>query len=74
MKDIVWTATVDSNMWRVDVVRKSDYRADLEVYRVSDETLVHSEEVGLSYQAIFGPDVADVAEWQSIAIEVIDSQ
>ena len=74
MREIVWTATVDSNTWRVDVVRKSDYLADLQVYRVSDETMVHEEEVGLSYQAVFGPDMADVALWQDTAIAVIDAQ
>jgi hypothetical protein len=74
MRDIVWTATVDSNKWRVDVVRKTDYTADLQVYRVDDETMVHEEEVGLSYRALFGPDIADAALWQDIAIAVIDAQ
>lgn len=73
-RDVVWTATVDQNSWRVDVVRTGNYEANLEIYRVSDESLVHSEPVGLMFQAMFGPDVADVASWQERAIEVIDSQ
>lgn len=74
MRDVVWTATVDGNTWRVDVVQKGAYNADLEIYRLPDETLVHREEVGLSYQAMFGPDALDVAYWQDRAIEVIDEQ
>ena len=73
-RDIVWTATVDDNTWRVDVVRRGQYEADLEIYRVADESLVHSEPVGLSYQALFGPDIDDVVQWQNRAIEIIDSQ
>jgi hypothetical protein len=74
MREIVWTATIDDNAWRVDVVRIDDYRADLQVYRVVDEELVHTEPVGLSYRAMFGPDADDVYTWQNIAIEVVDSQ
>jgi hypothetical protein len=28
--------------------------------------------VTLSFDALFGPDVADVAEWQAIAMEIVD--
>jgi hypothetical protein len=33
---------------------------------------IHREVVGLSYGAIFGPDVTDVSEWQRIAVEFVD--
>lgn len=33
--------------------------------------LMHTE-VGLSYGAMFGPDVADVALWEDMVIKVID--
>lgn len=74
MRDVVWTATVDDNTWRIDVVRTDDYRANLEIYRVDGDELVHTEQVGLTYQAMFGPDVDDVAQWQHRSLEVIDSQ
>lgn len=74
MSDIVWEATVDGNTWKAQVVRTGDYTGTLEVYRVDGNDLIHSESVGLSYQAIFGPDVEDVAEWQVKALDVIDAQ
>lgn len=74
MTDIVWGATVDSETWKAQVVRTGDYTGTLEVYRMADDEKVFSQDVSLSYQALFGPDMGDVAEWQEIAINFIDSQ
>jgi hypothetical protein len=46
--------------------------ADLSgVLRWSDNIL-HRQLVGLMYDAVFGPDVADVSAWKQIAIEFVD--
>lgn len=70
----VWHNTVDQGTWDVRVERISAYRGVLIIKRADTDQEIHREEVGLSYQAIFGPDVDDVAAWQDRAIEVIDSQ
>ena len=68
----VWENTVDEGAWRCKVERTGDYTGVLTVVRVSDEEEILREEVGLSYQAIFGPDVDDVALWQTMCIQAID--
>jgi hypothetical protein len=68
----VWEGTVDDQTWEVKVVRVSDYRGTLTVTRISDQKEILREEVGLAYQAIFGPDVDDLNMWQVMSIEAID--
>lgn len=74
MTDIIWWSTVDNNTWKVQVVRSGDYTGTLEIYRVENNKKMFSQDVHLAYRALFGPDVADVSEWQRIAIDFIDSQ
>lgn len=73
-RQIVWDNTVDNGTWRVWVERTDNYKGVLLVERISTGERVLEEEVGLAYQAIFGPDVADVNQWQNKAIEVIDAE
>jgi len=68
---VIWQNTVDHGKWRVRVIRSGPYTGILQIRR--DDKLVHVEGVGLAYGALFGPDIADVEEWQERAIEVIDS-
>jgi hypothetical protein len=71
---VVWHQTVDRNVWWAKVTRVDNYKGRLQVGRVSDDEIILDEEVGLAYQAIFGPDVDDVALWQEKTIEAIDSR
>lgn len=73
MADIVWSGTVDDGTWLAQVVRTAEYEGRLTVTRVSDNEVILDELVGLSYMALFGPDVSDVVEWQDKAIEAIDN-
>ena len=71
--NLVWWARLDDR-WQIEVQRTADYLATLCVFDHADnDVLVHSESVGLSYGAIFGPDVADVALWQDKALAYVDS-
>jgi hypothetical protein len=70
--DYVWGGTVDNNKYLAVVSRTGPHTGVLSVYQQSDDHLVHTVTVGLSYDAIFGPDAADVAEWQSLTIETVD--
>jgi hypothetical protein len=70
----IWESTVDDNTWQVKVVDKGAYKGELQVIRVADQELVHSQPVAVSFDAIFGPDIGDVNLWAEIALQVIDSQ
>lgn len=72
MTDIVWRSTIDQGTYEAKVERLGDYAGNLIVTVVSTNEVLLEEEVLLAYQAIFGPDVGDVAAWQDKAITVID--
>jgi hypothetical protein len=69
MEDIVWKSTLDGR-YEVIVTRTGDYMGDLSIS--NENKVLFSQPVGLSYGAIFGPDIDDVASWQEIAINFID--
>ena len=70
---IVWWSRLD-NRYQVEVRRVDERAAILRIFdHTRSDHLIHEESVGLSYGAIFGPDVADVAEWQERAMRVVDS-
>lgn len=74
MGEIVWFETVDRGAWSAHVERVAGHEREgiLVITDNSNEQIVHSEIVSLSYGAVFGPDVEDVMFWQERAIEVID--
>jgi hypothetical protein len=69
----IWEDTVDNETWKVQVVDKGSYKGELQIIRLADDELVHSEPVAVSFDAIFGPYYRDVMQWQDRAIEVIDT-
>jgi hypothetical protein len=71
---VVWENTVDNQTWRVWVERISSYKGRLQVAHMDTDEVILNKEVGLAYQAIFGPDVADVALWEDLAVKAIDAQ
>jgi hypothetical protein len=73
LNDYAWDQTVDNGRFRCTVEQTGDgYQGTLKVVVVSTGDVLLQEEVGVSYAARFGPDVADVAEWQEKSIQVID--
>ena len=70
-KAVVWRSKLDGK-YDVYVERTGEYTGVL-VVTVGEEIL-HSEEVGLAYGALFGPDVDDVADWQETAVRVVDNR
>lgn len=44
----------------------------LTLYDSDGKTVLLQQEVGLSYGAIFGPDIADAQLWQKMGIDFID--
>jgi hypothetical protein len=70
-EDVIWESLLDGR-YKVMVTRTGPYRGEWCI-RFGDQVL-DRQNVGLSYGALFGPDVDDVANWQERAIEFIDAQ
>ena len=60
-------------VYQCKVVRLSDYKGLLTVHRESDNKEILSRDVGLSYGALFGPDIGDVSDWHDIILKTIDN-
>jgi hypothetical protein len=68
---IIWASTLD-NRYEVQVVRLAPYIGKLTIRDDGEE--IFSQQIGLSYGAVFGPDVSDIAGWQKIAANFIDNK
>ncbi len=66
---IVWSATLDDR-YIVKVRRTAPYQGELTI--TDGEQTIHRQQVGLMFDALFGPDVDDVLTFQSIAIRFVD--
>lgn len=71
-EDLVWSASVDDGTYTVQVMRVEEYNATITVKHLASDTTILEQQVGLSYGAIFGPDVSDVAAWQVMSLDAID--
>lgn len=71
-EDLIWHNTVDNGTWDCRVVDAGPGRGTLYVTRVETGGVILEQQVTLSYGAMFGPDVADVQEWEARCIEAID--
>lgn len=67
----VWTATVDGR-YECRVLRTESYRGELLVRDKATGEERTIKPVTLSFDALFGPDVMDVADWQDAALTFID--
>jgi hypothetical protein len=65
----VWSSMLDGK-YMVKVIRIEPYRGELTV--AEGDNVLHREDVLLSFDALFGPDVADVASWQEAAMTFVD--
>lgn len=65
----VWSSELDGK-YMVKVTRIAPYRGELTI--AEGNNVLHREDVLLSFDALFGPDVADVASWQESAIAFVD--
>lgn len=68
-EDVVWRSLLDKR-YTVRVIRTGPYRGELSI--CDGEQLLHRQNVGLSYDALFGPDAGDVAEWRHLAVAFVD--
>ena len=69
-----WDQTVDNGRFRCWVTQDEDgYSGVLHVEEVPNGIPLLEEKVGISYAARFGPDVADVSDWEAKSISAIDA-
>lgn len=72
-EQIIWEAGLDSK-FQCKVVRTTDGKGTLTVVEEATGRVLLNTRVPLSYGAMFGPDVDDVAYWREMCIEAVDSQ
>jgi hypothetical protein len=71
---VVWLAKLDSR-FLCEVVRTEGYEGKLCVFdNERGLQCVFEEKVGLSYNAQFGPDVADTALWEDMVLNYVDNK
>lgn len=69
-EDTVWQSILNDR-YAVKVTRTGLYRAVLTVSR--GDSVVHTEQTGIRYDAIFGPFADEIAEWRAAATKFLDS-
>ncbi len=71
-RQVVWQATLDDR-YDCRVERTGERQGELIVEDTRGERLVLlTQTVSLSYGAVFGPDIADVQEWEALCEKVVD--
>lgn len=68
--ELVWKTVLDER-YEVEVVRTSQITGTLTV-KDRDGSLMLSENTHLSYGAAFGPDIGDVEDWITKAVNLVD--
>lgn len=68
----IYDGTIDNKTYRLTVKRTEPYKGRMIVSVEESGKILLDKEVVLSYDALLGPDVADLDAWQTEAIEVID--
>jgi hypothetical protein len=71
MNEIVWNTKLDGR-FEVVVTRTVPYQGELTISE--NDQVIFRQPVGLMYDAMFGPDMADVSEWKHISVTFVDSQ
>lgn len=70
----IWQAELDG-YYDVRVLRIAGlYQGILKVTDTRDGSVLLEETVAVSYGAVFGPDMADVADWQDRAVQAVDTR
>jgi len=68
----LWESNADNGKYEAFVDRTAPYKGKLTLRRVADDTVLLEREVGLDYDAKFGPDIANVNAWMDICSDKLD--
>lgn len=72
LSENAWSAILDGR-YKIEVQRTEPYQGVLCVWDgKNNDKLMLEQVVGISYNAQFGPDVADLSMWQDTACKLID--
>ena len=72
-ENLVWWSRLDGK-YQIEVQRTGEYSAELVIYdHLDKDKELMREKVSLSYGAKFGPDTADVEDWQKKGVEFVDN-
>jgi len=69
MTNIVWESKLD-DIYNCKVSRSEPYQGVLTIEK--DGNVLFTKDVSLMYDAIFGPDVSDLAEWEDLCVNFVD--
>lgn len=73
-ESVVWRSQLDDR-YLIEVVRTGERTANLRVFdHTNNDAVLLTEDVGLSYGAVFGPDVEDVSDWKDRVLRLIDGE
>jgi hypothetical protein len=69
---LIWVAILDRR-FKCEVQRTGTRQANLFIFdSKNNDNMIYESRVPLSYDAKFGPDISDVAEWQDMCAKVVD--
>jgi hypothetical protein len=68
-EDLVLSTVLDVR-YAIEVRRLRPYRGELTI--TEGDRILFRKEVGLSYDALFGPDIGDVDNWEEEALRFVD--
>lgn len=71
--EIVWENIIDQGKFHAKVIRLRPYVGELIILHIEDNVTLLRKDVGLDYDAVFGPDVSDLYAWQQSALVAIDA-
>lgn len=70
--EVIWEAKLDDR-YDCQVTRINEAHGHLTVTDTTNQAILLSNEVTLSYGAKFGPDVDDVSDWEIRCVKAVDS-
>lgn len=68
--DLVWSNSFDGGRYVASVIRTRPYHGLLSMTR--EGKVVFQMEVGIAYDAPFGPDMEDVVDWEGMCTKAAD--
>ncbi len=71
-ENAIWARILDCQ-YGCEVQRTEPYKGILIIEDLVNQKLIHKEEVHISYDARFGPDMYDAQVWSVKACNVVDS-
>lgn len=73
MADLVWQSMLD-DAFDCRVQRTAPYNGTLTVQDTRNGSFILEENVTISYDAKFGPDIDDVGFWQQKCVDAVDGR